>query len=153
MQSVPGLPCIWHAVPELADRFGLPLDVPEEITDMQEAAVKQRKAPRTKRERPPPPERVQPPPVCPVFEISIVVVFCWKPSGDPQSQGNSGWVQDYNEEVLTQLTAPNLHQTLLGHGCGLPWLCSRFFFRDVPRLRRGGGNAVHRWSRPSPSQC
>ena len=60
---MPGLPCIWHAVPELADRFGLPLDVPEEITDMQEAAVKQRKAPRTKRERPPPPERAQAPPV------------------------------------------------------------------------------------------
>ena len=63
MQSVPGLPCIWHATPELADRFGLPLDVPEEISDMQEAAVKQRKAPRSKRERPPPPERSHQPQV------------------------------------------------------------------------------------------
>ena len=33
MQGVKGIPCIWHVAPELVDRFQLPPDVPESITD------------------------------------------------------------------------------------------------------------------------
>ena len=41
-QGVKGIPCIWHIIPELVDRFQLPPDVPESITDRVDKAARRR---------------------------------------------------------------------------------------------------------------
>ena len=42
VQGVDGVPCLWHCHPEIAERYSLPLDVPDELAEEISKAAKRR---------------------------------------------------------------------------------------------------------------